>query len=111
MNNNSMTQIKRLTIENEDERSWSEMTLDTFIPNHFTKIVSINSRYLFLIGGTALPDLTKPPKKEPENSIFLIDMELEKVLLKKKMSSYRAHSACVLNENYIYIIGGQEIGG
>ena len=48
-----------------------------------------------MIGGSLNPDFTKPPKKEPENSIFLIDIILAKVVLSKKMTNYRVHSACV----------------
>ncbi len=87
------------------------MALDKYIPNYFPKVVSVNARYMFLIGGTMVPDLTKPPKKEPENSIFLVDLMLQKVLLSKKLYSYRAHSGCVLNSTSIYILGGQDLSG
>lgn len=94
-----MTQIKCLTVNSEDDFSWSEKELDKFVPIYFPKIVSLNARYFFLIGGSLNPDFTKPPKKEPENSIFLIDFMLQKVVLSKKMLKYRAHSACVVMQN------------
>jgi hypothetical protein len=58
-----------------------------------------------------IPDLKKPPKKEPQNSIFLVDMILQRVLISKKLKKYRVHSACALDKKKIYILGGQLIGG
>lgn len=58
-----------------------------------------------------IPDFRKPPKKEPVNSVFLVDMILEKWIFSKKLNEYRAHSACVLDKEKIYVLGGQLIGG
>jgi len=73
--------------------------------------VSVNERYAFFIGGKMESDLKKPPKKEPQNSVFLVDMILQRVLLSKKLKEYRVHSACVLDKNNIYVLGGQKIDG
>jgi hypothetical protein len=109
MNSNGRTQIKSLKIVSEEEREWSWLTLDKFIPNLFPKIVSLNTRYTFLIGGTIIPEFGNPPIKEPQNSIFLVDMLLERVIFSKKLSTYRVHSACILDQTDIYILGGQLI--
>lgn len=111
MNYNKTTQIKCLMIDSEDKGGWSDFTLETEIPNLFPKIVAVNARYAFFIGGKIEADLMKPPKKEPKNSVFLVDMILQRVLLSKKLKDYRVHSACVLDKNNIYVLGGQKIGG
>ncbi len=106
INYNNVTQIKFLEIDSEDERGWKDFTLESFIPNLFPKIVSVNARYAFFIGGKMEADLTKSPKKEPKNSVFLVDMILHRVLLSNKLTNYRVHSACVLNKTDIYVLGG-----
>lgn len=53
-----------------------------------------------------IPDLMKPPKKEPQNSIFLVDMILERVIFSKKLNNYRVHSACVIDKTNVYVLGG-----
>jgi hypothetical protein len=81
------------------------------LPNFYLKVVPINDRHIYFIGGSAVPDLKKPAPKEPQYSIFLVDFKLKKVVTQRKMKEYRNHAACAYHcgSSSIYIIGGQDL--
>ncbi len=70
-------------------------------------MVSLDSKFLFLIGGSLDPYFLGEFESIPEYSILLIDIESRKVLHKGKMMHFRSNPAVALFEKEkIFIAGG-----
>lgn len=97
----------------EDTLIWGRVAIGFLekktIPNLFSKIVPIDERFFFVIGGSPNLNLQDKTMKEPPCSIFLIDQPRLKIYPLGKMNPYRNHAACVYSktEGLIYVIGGE----
>jgi hypothetical protein len=63
---------------------------------------------MLVVGGSKNPDFKAKTIKEPELSLFLLDMQRNEVLLRRKLARYRNHAAiALLNKKFLFIAGGE----
>jgi len=74
----------------------------------YSKVIPIDANYIYIVGGSKNSDFKAKTIKEPDFSLYLVDMEKKEVISRRKMQNYRNHCAVALfKKKVLYIVGGE----